>query len=87
MAPYELEELRWLLHKAMYEAARASATCTGKTRFDTFALAATVAKTRARASGAARHAYHCPNCRGWHIGDVQMGRKIRIGLKAKKEQR
>lgn len=46
-----------------------AASCAGKVRFDTFALASRVNRQRNKGrSDRGRSVYACPHCRGFHIG-------------------
>ena len=48
--------------------------CTGKQRFDTRALAASISqrKSKARERGPMTP-YRCPACRGWHLSSRKRG--------------
>ncbi|HEX6992353.1 MAG TPA: hypothetical protein VF151_10725 [Gemmatimonadales bacterium] len=78
----DLEELRWLIHRAMHTEHHARHSCEGKRRFETFAMAANIAQARRGPKGenAARRPYHCLICKGWHIGNTRLERQIRLDV-------
>lgn len=53
------------------------ASCVGKVRFETYALAQSVAHRSSQNQGGKRAAYRCPLCHGYHCGEPMQKRPSR----------